>query len=68
LLRGHQADPFGNVTYYKTGRNYSPMMATAANTVVIEVDEFVDTGGIDPEHVVTPCIFVDRVVLRKGTR
>ena len=68
LLRGHQSDPFGNVTYYKTGRNYSPMMATAAQTVVIEVDQFVDIGGIDPEHVVTPCIFVDRVVLRKGAR
>jgi 3-oxoadipate CoA-transferase alpha subunit len=68
LLRGHKSDPFGNVTYYKTGRNYSPMMATAAKTVVIEVDELVDIGGIDPEHVVTPCIFVDRVVLRTGTR
>ncbi len=68
LLRGHQADPFGNVTYYKTGRNYSPMMATAATTVVVEVDELVGIGEIDPEHVVTPCIFVDRVVLRKDTR
>jgi 3-oxoadipate CoA-transferase alpha subunit len=68
LLRGHKADPLGNVTYYKTGRNYSPMMATAASTVVIEVDELVELGGIDPEHVITPCIFVDRVVLRRGTR
>jgi len=68
LLRGHQADPLGNVTYYKTGRNYSPLMATAARTVVVEVDEIVDIGAIDPEQVVTPCIFVDRVVQRRGTR
>lgn len=66
LLRGHRADALGNVSYRKTARNYSPIMAMAAKTVVFEVDEVVSVGAIDPECVVTPCIFVDRVVQRRG--
>ena len=65
LLRGHRADALGNITYSKTARNYSPIMAMAAETVVFEVDEVVDVGRIDPECVITPCIFVDRVVQRE---
>jgi 3-oxoadipate CoA-transferase alpha subunit len=45
-----------------TARNFAPMMATAAKLVVVEAHEVVELGGIDPEHVVTPGIFVDRVV------
>lgn len=66
LLRGHRADSMGNVTYNKTARNYSPVMAMAAGTTVVEVSELVEVGGLDPEEVVTPCIFVKRVVLSRG--
>ena len=62
LLQANRADPFGNLTYRMTARNFSPVMATAAKLVVVEAHEIVALGGIDPEHVVTPGIFVDRIV------
>ena len=62
LIRAHRADPYGNLTYRMTARNFAPMMATAATLVVAECAELVEVGGIEPEHVVTPGIFVDRVV------
>jgi 3-oxoadipate CoA-transferase alpha subunit len=68
LIRGYRADPWGNVTYRKTGRNFNPMMAMAARVTVIEVEEIVPVGQLDPETIVTPSIFVQRVVLvpRRG--
>ena len=63
LIRAHRADPMGNLVYRKTGRNFGPIMATAATLTVAEVFEVVPLGGIDPEVVVTPGIFVDRVVV-----
>ena len=63
LIRAHRADPMGNLVYRKTGRNFGPIMATAATLTVAEVSEIVPLGGIDPEVVVTPGIFVDRVVV-----
>jgi 3-oxoadipate CoA-transferase alpha subunit len=66
LLRGLKADSLGNVVYNKTARNYSPVMATAAQTTVFEVDQIVDPGQLDPEAIVTPCIFVDRVFARRS--
>ncbi len=62
LLRGRQADRLGNLTYNKAARNFAPAMATAAKLVVAEVEEFVELGALDPETIVTPGIFVDRVV------
>lgn len=64
LIRACVADRLGNLTYNKLARNFAPIMATAADLVVAEADEVVDIGGIDPEHVVTPGIFVDRVVTK----
>jgi 3-oxoadipate CoA-transferase, alpha subunit len=64
LIRAHRADRLGNLTYRMTARNFAPMMATAAKLVVAECAELVEPGGIDPEHVVTPGIFVDRVVVQ----
>ena len=58
----HRADRFGNLTYRKTARNFAPVMATAARLVVAECAALVPLGAIDPEQVVTPGIFVDRVV------
>lgn len=62
LIRAHRADRWGNLVYRASGRNYGPVMAGAAAVTVAQVDEVVPLGGIDPEHVVTPGIFVDRVV------
>jgi 3-oxoadipate CoA-transferase alpha subunit len=64
LIRGKQADRLGNLTYNKLARNFCPAMATAADLVVAEVDEVVEIGALDPEAIVTPGIFVDRIVLK----
>jgi len=63
LVGALRADRAGNLVYRKTARNFGPVMATAAETVAAEVRELVEVGGIDPEAVVTPGIFVDRVVV-----
>lgn len=62
LIRAHVADRLGNLTYRKTARNFGPIMAAAATTTVAEVSALVPVGGLDPEQVVTPCVYVDRVV------
>jgi len=62
FLQAHQADGAGNVTYRRGGRNFGPAFATAAHTTIAEVKEIVEIGTIDPEAVVTPGIFVDRIV------
>ncbi len=62
LVAAHRADRLGNLVYRKTARNFGPIMATAATTTIVQVDEVVPTGALDPEAVVTPCLYVDRVV------
>jgi 3-oxoadipate CoA-transferase alpha subunit len=62
LIGAHRADRMGNLVYRKTARNFGPVMATAASTVVAQVTELVEIGDLDPETVVTPSIYVDRVV------
>ena len=62
LIKAHKADRLGNLTYRMTARNFNPVMATAANVTVAEVDEIVEVGELGPEAVVTPGIFVDQVV------
>jgi 3-oxoadipate CoA-transferase, alpha subunit len=62
LVGALKADRMGNLVYRKTARNFGPVMATAARTVVAQVSEVVETGELDPESVVTPSIYVDRVV------
>lgn len=62
LIQAQQCDGVGNLTYRKTARNFGPIMATAADLTVAQARQVVATGEIDPEHVVTPGIFVDRVV------
>jgi 3-oxoacid CoA-transferase A subunit len=63
LVRAHRADRLGNLVYYKTARNFNPVMATAAKKVVAEVDEIVEVGALDPEAIVTPHLYVDHLVL-----
>jgi 3-oxoadipate CoA-transferase alpha subunit len=62
LVAAHIADRAGNLVYRRTARNFGPVMATAATTTVAQVNEIVPVGYLDPEHVVTPSIYVDRVV------
>lgn len=62
LIRAHRGDRWGNLVYRKTARNFGPLMAMAAKCTIAEVDEVVPLGGLDPEAVVTPGIFVQRVV------
>jgi 3-oxoadipate CoA-transferase alpha subunit len=62
LIKAHRADTLGNLIYRKTARNFGPVMATAAAITIVQVDEVVEPGGIDPEVVVTPGIYVDRIV------
>jgi 3-oxoadipate CoA-transferase alpha subunit len=62
LIQADRADRWGNLAYRKTARNFGPIMAAAAKTTVVQVREIVELGGIDPEAVVTPGIFVQRVV------
>ena len=63
LLRGHKSDALGNVVYRGTSRNFNAVMATAAHTTVVEVDDVVPVGELDPSSVVTPGIYVNRVVV-----
>lgn len=62
LLRASTADRYGNVVYRRGARNFNPLFATGAQTTIVEVDRIVEPGKIDPEAVVTPHIFVDRIV------
>jgi 3-oxoacid CoA-transferase subunit A len=65
LVRAHKADGAGNVVYRKAARQFAPLMAAAARLTIVEVDEVVEVGELDPEAIVTPFIFVDIVVRRQ---
>lgn len=62
FVKGRSADTYGNVVYNKTARNFGPIMAMAAKVSIVQVESVVEPGGIDPESVVSPGIFVARVV------
>jgi 3-oxoadipate CoA-transferase alpha subunit len=62
LIKALRADRWGNLVYRKAGRNFGPVMAMAAKCTVAQVDDVVPLGALDPEHIVTPGIFVNRVV------
>jgi 3-oxoadipate CoA-transferase alpha subunit len=68
LISAHLADELGNLVYRKTARNFGPVMATAAQCVIAQVADVVPAGGLDPERVVTPGIYVDRVVRAGAVR
>lgn len=63
LIKADKGDRWGNLTYHGTGRNFGPIMATAARCTIAQVNQVVDLGALDPEVIVTPGIFVKRVVL-----
>ena len=62
LIKAERGDRWGNLTYRKTARNFGPIMATAAKLTVASVHEVVELGALDPEHIITPGIFVQRIV------
>jgi 3-oxoadipate CoA-transferase alpha subunit len=62
LIKCRKADHYGNLVYNKTARNFSPVMATAAKVTIVQAGEFVEAGALDPEVIVTPGIFVNRLV------
>jgi 3-oxoacid CoA-transferase subunit A len=62
LVKAWRGDRLGNLVYRKTARNFNPMMATAAKITIAEVEELVEPGQIDPDHVMTPGIYVARIV------
>lgn len=62
LIKAHHGDRLGNLIYRKTARNFGPLMASAATTAIAQVSKIVEVGELDPEAVVTPGIFVERIV------
>lgn len=67
LIKGHRGDRLGNLVYRKTARNFAPMMASAARVAVAQVDRIEEVGVLEPEAIVTPGIFVTRLVEVRGT-
>lgn len=63
LIKAHKADQRGNLTYHRVARNFNPVMATAADIVIAEVEEIVENGSIDPDNIITPSIFIDYLVI-----
>jgi 3-oxoadipate CoA-transferase, alpha subunit len=63
LIKALKADAVGNLVYRKTARNFGPIMASAATCTIVQVSELVETGGLDPENIVTPGIFVNGIVV-----
>jgi 3-oxoacid CoA-transferase A subunit len=68
LIKAEKADELGNLTYRLAARNFNPIMAMAAKVTIVEADEIVPVGAIEPENVITPAIFVHRIVQAKGLR
>ena len=66
LLEAWEADRWGNLTYNKSGRNFNPVMAMAARTTIVQVHHMVPLGSLDPERIITPGIFVDRIFAING--
>ncbi|HEY4351160.1 MAG TPA: 3-oxoacid CoA-transferase subunit A [Paraburkholderia sp.] len=62
LIKAYKGDRWGNLIYRKTARNFGPIMASAAKTAIVQVSEVVPLGALDPEEIITPGIFVQRVI------
>jgi 3-oxoacid CoA-transferase subunit A len=63
LIKAYKADSLGNLVYHRAARNFNPLMATAAETTIVEVNEIVNPGQLDPEAIITPAIYVDRIAI-----
>ncbi|WP_338471154.1 acetate CoA-transferase subunit alpha [Niallia sp. XMNu-256] len=68
LLKAYKADKAGNLVYHKSARNFNPLMAMAADTVIVEVESLVEVGEIDPDEVMTPGILIDKIIIQGGNQ
>jgi 3-oxoacid CoA-transferase A subunit len=68
FIKAQKADELGNLTYRLAARNFNPIMAMAAKTTIVETEEIVPVGALDPENVMTPAIFVHRIAQARGIR
>jgi 3-oxoacid CoA-transferase A subunit len=68
LIKAYRGDRWGNLTYRKTARNFNPVMAAAARVTIAEVEELAELGALDPEQVVTPAVYVHRLVVGAAYR
>ncbi|MCL6570551.1 MAG: acetate CoA-transferase subunit alpha [Bacillus sp. (in: Bacteria)] len=68
LLKAYKADKAGNLVYNRSARNFNPLMALAADLVIVQVDQLVEIGEIDPDDVMTPGILVDKIFVQGGSR
>jgi 3-oxoacid CoA-transferase A subunit len=68
LIKAYRGDRWGNLTYRKTARNFNPVMAPAARVTIAEVEELIEPGGLDPEAIVTPAIYVQRLLVGRDYR
>ena len=66
LIRAHQADPLGNLTYQLSARNFNPLIALAADITLAEADEIVPVGAITPDQVMTPGAVIDHIISQEG--
>jgi len=66
LLKAYKADKAGNLIYHRSARNFNPLMALAADTVIVQVEQIVEIGEIDPDEVMTPGILVDKIFVQGG--
>jgi acetate CoA/acetoacetate CoA-transferase alpha subunit len=68
LLKAYKADKAGNLIYHRSARNFNPLMALAADLVIVQVEQLVEIGEIDPDDVMTPGILVDKIFVQGGSR
>lgn len=68
FLKAHKADKAGNLVYRRAARNFNPLMAMAADLVIVEVEKLVEIGEIDPDEVMTPGILVDKIYVQGGNK
>lgn len=68
LIRAHRADPLGNLTYQLSARNFNPLIALAADITLVEPDELVATGDLQPDHIVTPGAVIDYIVMPQESK
>nr|WP_271491627.1 3-oxoacid CoA-transferase subunit A [Enterococcus sp. 5H] len=66
IIKAHKADELGNLIYKQAARNFNPVMALAAKTVIVEVDELVKAGELDPEEIITPFVVVDKILVKES--
>lgn len=68
LIRAHRADTLGNLTYQLSARNFNPLIALAADITLVEPDELVETGELQPDHIVTPGAVIDHIIVSQESK